>query len=271
MAVADQVKKIIVEQLGVDEDEVTPDASFVDDLGADSLDTVELVMAFEEEFGIEIPGRGRREDHAREGSHRVHRGPRQEEVVERSAREQASRRHRRRPAVVGRHRHARRTGTACWPAGAASARSRTSTRRQFAARIAGEVKGFDPLQYFEKKDVKKMDVFIQYALVGRRSSPMDDARLTITPEIADQVGVFIASGIGGFTTIEREHIELLNGGPRRISPFFIPASIINLAAGPGVDPVRRARARTWRRARPARRRRTRSARRTRSSSAATRT
>ena len=55
MAVADQVKKIIVEQLGVDEDEVTPDASFVDDLGADSLDTVELVMAFEEAFGIEIP------------------------------------------------------------------------------------------------------------------------------------------------------------------------------------------------------------------------
>ena len=55
MAVADQVKKIIVGQLGVDEDEVTPDASFVDDLGADSLDTVELVMAFEEEFGIEIP------------------------------------------------------------------------------------------------------------------------------------------------------------------------------------------------------------------------
>src|SRR5947207_15332351 len=55
MAVADQVRKIIVEQLGVDEEEVTPDASFVDDLGADSLDTVELVMAFEEEFGIEIP------------------------------------------------------------------------------------------------------------------------------------------------------------------------------------------------------------------------
>ena len=55
MAVADKVKSIIVEQLGVDEEEVTPDASFVDDLGADSLDTVELVMAFEEEFGIEIP------------------------------------------------------------------------------------------------------------------------------------------------------------------------------------------------------------------------
>jgi 3-oxoacyl-[acyl-carrier-protein] synthase II len=101
---------------------------------------------------------------------------------------------------------------------------------QFAAKIAGEVKGFDPLKYFEKKDVKKMDVFIQYALVASQFA-MDDAQLTITPEIADQVGVFIASGIGGFTTIEREHHELIKGGPRRISPFFIPASIINLAAG----------------------------------------
>jgi 3-oxoacyl-[acyl-carrier-protein] synthase II len=100
----------------------------------------------------------------------------------------------------------------------------------FAARIAGEVKGFDPLNYFDKKDVKKMDVFIQYALVASQFA-MDDAKLTVTPDIADEVGVFIASGIGGFSTIEREHVSLLNGGPRRISPFFIPASIINLAAG----------------------------------------
>jgi 3-oxoacyl-[acyl-carrier-protein] synthase II len=82
----------------------------------------------------------------------------------------------------------------------------------------------------EKKDVKKADVFIQYALAASQFA-MDDAKLTITPAMADQVGVFIASGIGGFSTIEREHKELLNGGPRRISPFFIPASIINLAAG----------------------------------------
>jgi 3-oxoacyl-[acyl-carrier-protein] synthase II len=101
---------------------------------------------------------------------------------------------------------------------------------QFAARIAGEVKGFDPLKYFEKKDVKKMDVFIQYALVASQFA-MDDAGLNITPQLADHVGVFIASGIGGFSTIEREHHELIRGGPRRISPFFIPASIINLAAG----------------------------------------
>jgi 3-oxoacyl-[acyl-carrier-protein] synthase II len=101
---------------------------------------------------------------------------------------------------------------------------------QFSARIAGEVKGFDPLQFIDKKDVKKMDVFIQYALAASQFA-VDDARLKVTAELADHVGVFIASGIGGFQTIEGEHKELLKGGPRRISPFFIPASIINLAAG----------------------------------------
>ena len=101
---------------------------------------------------------------------------------------------------------------------------------QHSARIAGEVKAFDPLQFVDKKDVKKMDVFIQFALAASQFA-VDDAKLTITPAIADGVGVFIASGIGGFQTIEREHQELMKGGPRRISPFFIPASIINLAAG----------------------------------------
>ena len=99
-----------------------------------------------------------------------------------------------------------------------------------AAQIAGEVKGFDPLQFMPKKDVKKVDVFIQYALAAAQFA-VDDARLEVTPANADVVGVFIASGIGGFSTIEREHQELIDGGPRRISPFFIPASIINLAAG----------------------------------------
>jgi 3-oxoacyl-[acyl-carrier-protein] synthase II len=100
----------------------------------------------------------------------------------------------------------------------------------YAARIAGEVKNFDPLQFIPKKDVKKSDVFIQFAL-GAAQFAVDDAKLEVTPANADQVGVFIASGIGGFSTIESEHKELLKGGPRRISPFFIPASIINLAAG----------------------------------------
>jgi 3-oxoacyl-[acyl-carrier-protein] synthase II len=100
----------------------------------------------------------------------------------------------------------------------------------FAARIAGEVEHFDPLQFMEKKDVKKMDIFIQFAVAAAQFA-MDDAGLKVTPDIADHVGVFIASGIGGFTTIEREHRELIAGGPRRISPFFIPSTIINLAAG----------------------------------------
>jgi 3-oxoacyl-[acyl-carrier-protein] synthase II len=100
----------------------------------------------------------------------------------------------------------------------------------FATRIAGEVKNFDPLVFIDKKDVKKMDIFIQYAVAASQFA-MADSGLTITPELSKRVGVFIASGIGGFTTIEREHKALLEGGPRKISPFFIPSAIINLAAG----------------------------------------
>jgi 3-oxoacyl-[acyl-carrier-protein] synthase II len=101
---------------------------------------------------------------------------------------------------------------------------------QFTTRIAGEVKHFDPLMFIEKKDIKKMDVFIQYAIAASQFA-VDDACLQVTEEIARRVGVHIASGIGGFTTIEREHKALLEGGPRKISPFFIPSAIINLAAG----------------------------------------
>ena len=100
----------------------------------------------------------------------------------------------------------------------------------FATQIAAEVKGFDPLQFIDKKDVKKMDVFIQYAVAAAQFA-MDDSGLLITASNAPDVGVFLGSGIGGFTTIEREHKALLDGGPRRISPFFIPSAIINLASG----------------------------------------
>jgi len=101
---------------------------------------------------------------------------------------------------------------------------------QFATRIAGEVRGFQPLDFIEKKDVKKMDPFIQYAIAASQFA-MDDAQFSVTPETAPNVGVSIGSGIGGFGTIEREHKALLDGGPRKISPFFIPSAIINLAAG----------------------------------------
>ena len=100
----------------------------------------------------------------------------------------------------------------------------------FSVRIAGEVQGFDPLDFVVKKDVKKMDVFIQFAIAAAEFARAD-AELDVTPELAPRVGVFLASGIGGFSTIEREHRNLLEGGPRKISPFFIPAAIINLAAG----------------------------------------
>jgi len=100
----------------------------------------------------------------------------------------------------------------------------------FACTIAAEVKGFDPLQFIEKKELKKMGLFIQYALAAAEFA-MKQANLKVTPEMAERTGVFLGSGIGGFDVIEREHIELLKGGPRKISPFFIPASIVNLAAG----------------------------------------
>ncbi len=100
----------------------------------------------------------------------------------------------------------------------------------FSTRFAGEVKNFDPLQFINRKELKKMDIFIQFAVAAAQFA-MDDAGLKTTPETEDRVGVYISSGIGGFTTIEREHKAYLDGGPRKISPFFIPSAIINLASG----------------------------------------
>ncbi len=100
----------------------------------------------------------------------------------------------------------------------------------FSTRFAAEVKGFDPLVFLDKKDVKKMDPFIHYAIAASQFA-VDDAGLTVTAANAARVGVFIASGIGGFSSIEREHRAFLEGGPRKISPFFIPGAIINLASG----------------------------------------
>ena len=99
-----------------------------------------------------------------------------------------------------------------------------------ACTIGAEAKDFDPLQYVEKKDLKKMGLFIQFAIAAAMFA-MEQSELKITPDVADRVGVYIGSGIGGFDVIEREHTALLQGGPRKISPFFIPASIVNLASG----------------------------------------
>ncbi|MFP5232076.1 MAG: beta-ketoacyl-ACP synthase II [Acidobacteriota bacterium] len=97
-------------------------------------------------------------------------------------------------------------------------------------RIAAEVKNFDVHRFVEKKEARKMGRFIHFAVAAAQEA-MQHSGLSITPENSDRVGVHIGSGIGGFDIIEREHTALMNGGPRKISPFFIPATIINLAAG----------------------------------------
>ena len=100
----------------------------------------------------------------------------------------------------------------------------------FSSRIACEVKGFDPLEFADRRDARKMDTFIQYGLAASLFAA-EDAGLESPLGNPDRVGVVISSGIGGFETIEREHRKLLEKGPRRISPFFVPAMVVNLAAG----------------------------------------
>ena len=100
----------------------------------------------------------------------------------------------------------------------------------FKCRIAGEVKNFDPAAYIEKKEIKKMGRFIHFAIAATEFA-LEASGFRVNPEEADRTGVYIGSGIGGFEVIEREHKILLEKGPDRMSPFFIPATIINLASG----------------------------------------
>ncbi len=100
----------------------------------------------------------------------------------------------------------------------------------FSVTFAAEVKNFDPLNFVDKKEARKMGRFIHFAFAAAQEA-MEQSGLQITPEVADRVGIFIGSGIGGFEIIEREHANLMQAGPRKISPFFIPAAIVNMAAG----------------------------------------
>src|SRR5215212_1675309 len=101
---------------------------------------------------------------------------------------------------------------------------------QFACRIAGEVHGFNAGDWVEKKEVKKSDTFIHYAVAAAQMA-VDDARLEMAREDGDRVGVVIGSGIGGLPLIEEMHDKMRERGPSRISPFFIPGLIVNLASG----------------------------------------
>ena len=100
----------------------------------------------------------------------------------------------------------------------------------FPVTFAAEVRNFDPLNFVDKKESRKMGRFTHLAFAATAEA-MAQSGLQITPENAERVGVFIGSGIGGFEIIEREHSSMLNGGPRKLSPFFIPAAIVNMAAG----------------------------------------
>src|SRR5207249_10435003 len=100
----------------------------------------------------------------------------------------------------------------------------------FACQIAGEVKGFDPGAYIEKKEIKKMGRFIQFAIAATDCA-LSTSGFKVQPGEEERTGVYIGSGIGGFDVIEREYKTYLDHGPRRISPFFIPATIVNLASG----------------------------------------
>src|SRR5438132_1635009 len=159
-----KVKQIIVDELGVDENEVTPNARFIDDLGADSLDTVETTWAALAE------GKSGADD-------------------------------------------IKKFDTA-----------------KFSVRFACEVKNFNPLDYVEKKEARKMGAFIHYAIAASQEA-VNDSGLQINDEVSENVGTYISSGIGDFWAIEREHEKLLKDGPGRVSPFFIPSAIVNLASG----------------------------------------
>jgi 3-oxoacyl-[acyl-carrier-protein] synthase II len=100
----------------------------------------------------------------------------------------------------------------------------------FETKIAGEVKDFNPELYIDKKEIKRMDLFVQYAIAATKEA-LEDAQLNIAPENCEQIGVIVGTGLGGLPTLEKYHKVLLERGPSRISPFFIPMLIANLASG----------------------------------------
>ena len=100
----------------------------------------------------------------------------------------------------------------------------------YSTRFAGQINDFDPLEYIEKKETKKMDRFIQLGIAAGKQA-MADSGLTITEDNAHRVGVAIGSGIGGLEQIEQNHLKLLNGSPKRVSPFFVPSTITNMISG----------------------------------------
>src|SRR3984885_11738312 len=215
--VEQQVKAIVAEQLGVKAEQVTNDASFVDDLGADSLDTVELVMALEEEFEIEIP------DEDAEKITTVH---------------QAIDYINKRRVVVTGLGVVSPVGSTVDSAWAAVLRGESGigplTRfdvSAFPVRFGGEVRGFDVAQYITPKEARRMDDFMHYG-VAAGVQAVSDSGIDFSKTDPTRCGAVCGAGIGGLGTIEAEYGEYLKAmSPRKISPFFVPATIINMIAG----------------------------------------
>ena len=268
MAVADKVKSIIVEQLGVDEEEVTPDASFVDDLGADSLDTVELVMAFEEEFGIEIPD---------EDAEKITRVKEAVEYIEAHAQEQevgfsvdqqtTGRRHRHRPGVVARDRHRGELGGALRRPERRRARSRSSTRRSLRRASRARSRASTRCSSSRRKTSRRWTS--SFSTRSRRRSSrwtMRSWRSRPNWGRASASSSRRASAGSPPSSASTRRCSRAARARSRPSSFPRPSSTSRPArCRSGSAP----RGRTRRPARPARRRRTRSAMRSRSSSAAT--
>ncbi|HET9663107.1 MAG TPA: acyl carrier protein, partial [Burkholderiales bacterium] len=225
-----RVKKIVAEQLGVNEADVKNESSFVNDLGADSLDTVELVMALEEEFETEIP------DEEAEKITTVQQAVDYIKSHVKSESRSGAHLARRRVVVTG-------LGIVA-PVGIGIAQSWANivagksgitriTRfdaSAFSSQIAGEVPDFDVSRYLAPKEARRMDTFIHYGMAAGIEA-IKDAGLEVNAENAERIGVNIGSGIGGLPLIEATHIDYQNGGPRKVSPFFVPGTIINMISG----------------------------------------
>ena len=234
MAAEERIRKIIAEQLGVEEEDVVPDASFVEDLGADSLDTVELVMALEEEFDVEIPD---------EDAEKFKKFPKPSSISKKNLIHGA---HDRVPpqSARGDNRLGSRDSLGVgvdktWHAVCAGQSGIGPITRfdaaGYACRIAAEVKDFDPADHIEKKEIKKMDTFIQYAVAASQEA-VDDAGLTITPDTAERVGVYIGAGIGGCRPLSSITGCSRTKG-RGASVRFHSDGHRQFGLGPGGDPV----------------------------------
>jgi len=219
--VADKIKQIVVEHLGVEESKVTPEASFIDDLGADSLDTVELVMAFEEAFSVESRA-------SRPAPLATTRGPAAMRRVVVTGMGIAC------PLGVGVEHVWRRLINA--ESGIGSIQSFDT--KDLPCKVAGQVPagsratgGLDISEWVPVKDQKKMDRFIHLAMVAGRQAVEDSGWVPETEDDRCATGVMIGSGIGGLETIYEASILVHQGKARRLSPFFIPSALGNLASG----------------------------------------